>query len=479
MRISEGHLFRVMFFLIISFFNWSILPAQDGLTLEQAHQLALKHNFQITSGNESLEVAHNLQKASFTKFLPSIQFMGDYTRINQQIRYEQDLGLDKILSGMVQANPAVTSDPFFQTLTAMAQQGLLPSELDLQLGEKNNYLLTLSATQPIFTGGKIAEQYKISKFSRNMAEASLLQTKSDVIMKTDAAYWTSVSIGEKTKLAHQYQVMLQSHISDLQNMFDEGLITQNDILKAQVKNTDAMIQIMQAENGYKLARMVLNQLIGLSLEDMIPLEDSLSNYDQGNAALFAQTSNPKNRPEIMQLQQAVGIGKSLQKLAISDYFPNLLLQGNYTYLNPNPYNSLKTEFGHDWQISIIAQWQLFDWNLRGFQVSAARHKKKAIEAKLNEATEMVNLEIVQARMKYEVAIQKTGMTHLSLQQAVENLRNATEQFHEGVLTGSEVLEAQTLWQQSFSNWIESEAEMHIQETSLRKALGILVDKENL
>ncbi len=471
-------LFRYIILPAIIIFSYGVMQAQTGLTLEQSHQLALKHNQQIISGNEFLESAKNLQKASFTKFLPTFQFMGDYTRMNKQFRYEQGLGLDKILQGMVQVNPAVSTDPFYQTLAGMAQQGLIPNELDLSLGEKNNYLLTFSATQPLFTGGKIRDQYRISKYSKNAAEISLLQTKTEIIMKTDTAYWTTVSVGEKVKLAHQYQSMLQSHVTDLQNMLDEGLITNNDLLKAQVKKTDSDIQVMQAENGYALSHMVLNQLLGLSLDDRTPLLDSLSNEIHLQTAYMNQMKTPLNRPEIQQLQQVMGISKTMLHLAKSDYFPNLMLQGNYTYINPNPYNSLQTEFGHDWQISLLAQWQLFDWNARGFDVSAARHKNNALQAKLNEATEMVNLEIEQSRMKYDVAVRKTEMTHLSLRQAEENLRNATEQFHEGVLTSSEVLDAQTTWQQSYSNWIEAQADAHIQETTLRKALGILVDKEN-
>ncbi len=467
--------------LLVSFLFLScyqVLIAQESLSLEKARQLALQHNQQIIAGNESVEAAKSMQRDSFTKFLPSIQFMGDYTRMNKQMEYDVNLGLDKVLAGMAQANPAVMTDPFYQTLAALAQQGLLPNDLDLKLGEKNNYVLGFNATQPLFTGGKIIDQYQISKANRRLSEAGLVQIKSEILMKTDVAYWTTVSVAEKVKLARQYRDMLTSHLTDLENMLDQGVITQNDYLKAKVKRTDADIQVMQAENGYKLSRMALNQLIGFALDDSIPLSDSLREDSSIQAVQPNSGEIATKRPEIMQIKEGIGISKSMLRLAKSTYFPNILLQGNYTYLNPNPYNSFEKEFGHDWQVSIVAQWMLFDWNGRGFEVSAARHRKNALEAKLSEATEMVNLEARQAQMKYDVAKKKTDLTRISLEQAEENLRNANEQFHEGVMTSSDVLDAQTLWQQSYSNWIESLADVHIQETALRKALGILVDKEN-
>ena len=65
------------------------------------------------------------------------------------------------------------------------------------------------------------------------------------------------------------------------------------------------------------------------------------------------------------------------------------------------------------------------------------------------------------------------MTQKNIERAEENLKVANDGFKEGVLSASDVLEAQALWQSSISENIEARNEAMLSETNLKKVLGEL------
>lgn len=453
------------------------LGAVEILSLKQCREMALENNKSLKVARESEQMAKDNRKASFSFFLPSLNLMADYTRFEKQIKYDVDLHLSEklseILTGMAQANPAVTTDPFFQTLTMMGSA--LPSSIPLTLGEKDNYVAGLSITQPLFTGGKIYYQYKINKDLEEISREQYRMSEEEVLEKTEEYYYKVVTVREKVRLAQKYTEMINSHLIDLNNMKEAGLVTDNEVLKAKVKYNEAELNLYKAKNGLSLAKMALNKMIGKSLQnDLIPADTLLTINETEEDQVISDGSS---RSEIKVLQKVLSVSNSLVGIERSRYLPNIVLQSNYSYINPNPFNSFKTEFGDVWQISILGQWELFHGNERGFKLSAAKHARKMAELKLDDAREMIQLDIEQSALKLNESIKRIEMTDTGIRQAEDNLRVCNDKFKEGLLAGSEVLDAQTLWTQAVSNHIEAISDYHLNQTKYRKALGLMTEEK--
>jgi outer membrane protein TolC len=65
------------------------------------------------------------------------------------------------------------------------------------------------------------------------------------------------------------------------------------------------------------------------------------------------------------------------------------------------------------------------------------------------------------------------MTSTSLQQAKENLDITQDNFEEGMVNSTDLLEAQTMWQEAYSAFIEAKTEHKICESELLKVTGQL------
>ena len=90
---------------------------------------------------------------------------------------------------------------------------------------------------------------------------------------------------------------------------------------------------------------------------------------------------------------------------------------------------------------------------------------------IQETSELISLEAQNAYLQLNQAARRIDLCQLSVQQADENLRLNNDRFKAGTVTGQDVLEAQTLWQQANSNVIDAKVEYKISEATYRKAVG--------
>jgi len=261
--------------------------------------------------------------------------------------------------------------------------------------------------------------------------------------------------------------------SQVQNAYDAGVTTQNDLLKVQVKLNEAELMSFKAKNGVHLATMALNQIIGEPIESSIALPVTLSEipyvpYDSTKVQEYIE-----NRPEVLILKQEMEIKQSLTKIEQSRYFPNIALQASANYQNPNPYDSFEADFGHNWQVGIVAQWELFDFNARKHTISATKHQQQSTQLILEQSKELFELEIKQAELQYKEALKRIQLSEKSVSQAEENLRITQNRFDEGMCKSSDVLEAQVSWLNAKTELIEAQTDLYTKRANLEKTLSLL------
>lgn len=477
---------------------FSLLPvpvsAQQALTLEECRKMALEQNKKIRMAKEDAQMACLTKKAAASKYLPSISLNGGYLRTNKTLKpLGNDLFLPVVPFNTIdpqtgEFNPASLQDPAtaLNTLVINPQTGqpmldaagnpvfknyaLLPSD-KLVFGNKNSYYARLSVNQPLFTGFKITEANNIAKHAENIAKENVVLTRAEVLVKTDEAYWRTVSLQEKVKLANSYELLLDQLVTDLENMYAEGIITRNDLLKAQVSQNEARLKVMKAENGLALSKMALARIIGTENED-ITLSGKVMDRDSSDTyGTIVPENSIDNRAEIIMLKEKLAIMESSKNIERSKFMPDILLTGGYGWMNPNPYNGLKKEFGGDWSIGVIVSMPIFTWGERAHNLNSADIKKRKVQLEIDEAREMIDLQIRQNRYKYNEAIRKAELTQLSKAQAEENMKIAKENLLEGRIRLTELLEAQVQWENASSEYIDALIEIKTARSELEKSTG--------
>lgn len=332
----------------------------------------------------------------------------------------------------------------------------------------------VSVMQPIYTGGRLTQMYKIAKASENIALIQSEAQHDETVSAVDEAYWRVVAVSKKKELAEQYQALLVRLEQDVKVAVDNGLATQSDLLQVMTKRGDADVKKLQAENGLTLCNMALAQLCGLPLSSSFALDESgLTETTLPTDSIHTEAA-VANRSELQLMYEAEKIAKSSAKLASAGLQPNIVAQASYTYTNPNSDNGFSSNWdgkgffsaGVVVNVPIVQADDILRYR-------AARHAQKMVELKTEQTRELLTLQTTQANQKLAEAQQKIALAELTRKNAAEVLRMAQESYQAGLITVSELMQAQTMWLSAATDLVDAQAEAKTMETRLRKYLGQL------
>ena len=265
-----------------------------------------------------------------------------------------------------------------------------------------------------------------------MANENIRLTESQVIAQTDEAYMQAIQARQLAEVARSYKQLLDELMKNVESAVKHGLKTRNDLMKVQVKQGEAELSIQRADNAIRLSTMNLCHIMGLPLNT--PLQCAVEDDQYSMASLQPSMDNSLSidaRPEVSILQAKTDIAKLQMKLTRSDFLPQLAV----------------------------------------FAGSKARYL--AAQTEQQDLTEKMQLELAQADNIYSEAQTELNITKRNLEQAEENMRLAQKQYDVGTEPLSQLLEAQTQWQQASASHVKAKCQLQVAYTKLLKAQGKL------
>lgn len=461
------------------------LTCSAHVSLDSCRNMALRHNKALMVANENITGAGYARKAAKAAYLPGIDFSAAYMYNQHKIAL---LGADAKLPTMT-FNPATMSydynilkNPATGAPVTDPQTGsVIPSEVAVIPKEAMTYDVhnvvagVFTVTQPVYMGGAIRAMNDITKYAEQLAISMRNSAVQDVIYSVDEAYWLVVSLVQKKKLAESYCNLLDSLQHNVNLMYKEGVATKSDCLSVDVKVNEAAVARTKVDNGLSLARMALNQVCGLPINEQFTLEDeSLEAHpalpisaDNDASAIYSR------RQDLAAMRHGISILESQEKLAKSEMLPKVALMAAWGFSNPNVIDGFEKRFGGGFSVGATLTVPIWHWGGNYHKLKVAESATRAQRLQLEDAESLVDLQVSQARFKYDEAQKTLDMTRTNLKSADENLHNAQFGFKEGVLTTDDVTAAQTAWLQAHSEVIDAEIGVQLCRVYLSKVLGTL------
>ena len=489
----------------------ALIPVDAGaqsLSLDSCRAMALRNNKQINASKLKKDVAYNLKKSARTKYLPKVDALGGYEWFSREISLLNDgqkSAFSNVGSNIVGGISGNASD----MMTELVGKGLLTPEQAQKIGAllnekgsviqqqgnalgqsvvdafrtdtRNIWTGSVMVRQPIYMGGAIIAANKIADIGEQIAANDLDMQTQKTLYSIDQAYWMVVSLKQKQKLATSYRDLVKKLNDDVHKMIKQGVATRADGLKVDVKVNEAEMTITQVEDGLSLAKMLLCQLCGIPMnqeitladEDKETLELSGTAVDTEQQRVAANDSAMNTRPELRMLQNALDISKQATNLVRAVYLPHVALTGGYMISNPNVFNGFQKKFTGVWNVGVLVQVPVWNWFDGAYKVRASKAATNIAQMNLDDTREKIHLQITQSQFKVKEAQKKLNMAKKNIASAEENLRCANLGFKEGVMEVTDVMTAQTAWQQAQSQKIDAEIDVKLTQVGLNKALGIL------
>jgi outer membrane protein TolC len=333
--------------------------------------------------------------------------------------------------------------------------------------------------EPDFAFGGLSATYTIYDFGRRdakvqqaraLADSSTSQfetRRSDVSMQVVEAYFGILEAGKLIAAAEEEVTQVTEHRRVAQTLFEEGAVTRNDVLQADVRLAAARQNLLATRNRRENTWLQLNFLTGSDWAFRGELDEKAAMGETGTTPVD-DAATIDRRSEIKALRKAVEASESEVRESRSNYYPELFTKLALDYVQNDKVNEQTIM-----SATIGIKVNIFD----GLATTSAR--EKAVQSRsrnldsLRQAEAQVHLEIASAKNDMGVAKERIGVTEAAIRQSEENLRINNERYRERVGTATEVLDAQTLLTQTKSDYYRALFDFQVASARLKRARGDL------
>jgi len=436
------------------FFSAIMIFAQSGwgLTLQQCRDLAIKNNVTVTNAQLEVKSADQTKRSVFTKFFPSVdaQLFSFWTK-------------DPLVNFKIPGMDLPVYDGNMANLENPSQFAYVP-QIPVSALDKGTFGV-LSATQPVFAGGRIINGYKLANVGKEVNELKLVLAQNEVVFNAEQYYWQIVALQEKHKTLDAYGVLLDTLYKEASDAFNAGLIYRNDLLKILLKQSEIQSDSIKLDNGMKLAEKALCQYTGIPDDSLMSLDDSTLVYNAPEDVYIDPDSALVIRPEYDLLIKSLKAEKLQTQLKIGEYLPQIGIGASGLYMK---------DLGNDGTNGFVfasAKLPVSAWWEAAHSISERKIRESIVEKNKKNNMELLKLQIDKTWNELNELYKQISVAGKKLEQASENLKLNRDNYNAGLINISDMLEAQTILKTAEDDLLDSKINYKIKLISYLQATG--------
>jgi len=367
-----------------------LLSAQDApLTIERAVQLAVERNERAAIADTTVAAAEARVRRGRTAFLPRID-------INGNLRADYDNGTDRTLS---------TSALLTQTLF----------------------------------DARIFPLYRQLRLERDAAQFSAKGSRRILAFDAAAAFLTTLSFEQVLLAAEHRRAFAQQNLDDVRARFEAGLVSSNDVTRAELELATAVRLLAQAAGDVQSSRIDLETLLKAEVPGPLAPPDSLLQAATAPPAMNeAQISAAQQRrSDIAATRARVEALRAFAEEPSKRFIPSVLLNAQTRNINDGAIRNRNNE-GF---VGVTVAWPVFDAGTRSAETAErnalVRGAELQLEAALRDVAQQmrggaVQLSTEQAALREAIA---------GLRAARKNADETTALYREGLASALELADA--------------------------------------
>ena len=358
-------------------------------------------------------------------------------------------------------------DTFVKMDPATGHSVLIPAE-NKGKGIGNTHSNTLTASMPIYTGGKLSGTIKKAKAGYLYSEQGLQKAYNDMRSTVTNGYFDMLQADNMQQLGRESVTRLADHLKNVEAQYEVGVVAKVDVLRSQVELANAKQSLIKAENAYQIAEANLNKIVGLPMDTQLKLDNILVYTPYENDMQYCIDYAAKHRPELEQAKQNVEAAKGALRVAISGHMPQVAATASQNW---NDSNWPGDENGN-WGVGVQVTMNIFDSGVTTSKIHGAEADLAKAHETYRDTVDAVNLDVRSNYLNLREAEKRIDTTKLAVSQAEEDYRIAQLRYMNGVGTNTDVLDAQVALTDAKTNYLQAMYDYNTCKTNLETAIGV-------
>lgn len=361
--------------------------------------------------------------------------------------------------------------------------GIANSPLAQIFAAPNTFIFSLSATQNLWTAGRLSAQRAGARAGLDAADIALSSAKAQALLDVAQAYYDAVAAERFAEIADSTLALTERTLAQVRLAREVGTASEFDLLRAQVTRDNQRPAAIQARGALTAAQLRLKQLLRLPLTQPLalttPIRDdgaamaaALAPVTLADARSVAPDTSVSARATVRQAQAQLDAAEQALTAARLARLPAVQLSSTYQrFAYPPDGTFLPSDFDlyfPNWTVTLGLSFPVFNGGLTSGQKMVAQANVAEARARLEQTRDGAELDAVLAISAYEQAAAAYQAAVGTDAQAARAYAIAEVRFSEGISTPVELTEARVQLEQARLQRVTSARDLEV--ARLRLAL---------
>ncbi|NVN92719.1 MAG: TolC family protein [Desulfuromonadales bacterium] len=411
-----------------------------ALTLQQCIDIAQEKNHYRVASRYGIEIAEAQHRQALSGYWPQVGAKASYTIMDEDPNF--------IFPGRNISMPAGTA-LVVQTPVGQIPLTSLPiPDQNVKLMDKKNFVASLNATLPIYTGGQVSAIVRQAEQGMKAAREEARRTDLQVVYDTTRYYYGAVLARELIQIGRDALTRMEVTLELTENLYTKGSgkVKKTDYLRNKTVVEWLRTTVTALEANEQLARAALTNSMGMDWESPVEPAPQELPFVPASADLKSLVSGAYSfNPDWARLEAGLDAAAAKIDEAKSGHFPKIGLFGNLTHIE-NSYDKgiVTADNRTSWSIGVGLELPLFNGMRTTNEVREAKARLQQLKQQQFLLKEGIALQVKHIFIQLMSTQQQKVSSESAANSSEENRALNERAYQEELVETKDVIEAQLI-----------------------------------
>ncbi|MDB4937578.1 MAG: hypothetical protein JWP87_4550 [Labilithrix sp.] len=412
-------------------------PSARRMRLDECVELALKNNVEVQSAADEVAVSEAQRSGARGRIGPSVRVDGYAHEWNSP--YKIPFGAESF-----------------------------------PVRDQFEWNVTVSASQPVTGLFAIVDALKVRNLGVDIANIRREVARRDTAFRVVESYYHIVQGQRLVEVAAASVEQLQAQLKQSNSFHNNGVVSQDDVLRAQLAVANAEQRLIQARARVLFEQARLAVLVGLpdvSIEPQPIAPETGSVSREAVTVDQAQKTAEAQRIELVEVDKRIDQANREVKVAWLRLAPQVNVVGAYIHNEGSQFVQTNSAY-----VGAQASWDVWDWGTNTSAISEAKTRAHQATLARTRISDQVRLEVRRAFLELSAASEAMVVAQASVASAEENFRLVKKRYEASAATSFDVIDAEGLLTQSRGQMQTALYDQLVARAALKRAMGTTAEK---
>ncbi|RKZ11776.1 hypothetical protein DRQ32_05190 [bacterium] len=314
----------------------------------------------------------------------------------------------------------------------------------IEIGRDSDFRAGLTLRQPVYAFGRLRNALRSANTG---AEATRLAgdfAAAEIALAVKTAYYQALFAHEQARIAELSLEQLERSADQIGKLTNKGLRSEFEKLRSDVAVANRRPAVAASANERTIALENLKRLLGLPLDEVIVLTDSLMYSPLSISRESAVEQAIALRKDVASARTQVAASEEMLRAQAANDRPLLFLDGNYNWQGQTSTGITlgNDEIAQSAFIGLSLSWPVFDGLENRYRTQQARANWRKAEFRLRKLEDEARLELRSTWTRLESVIEELAGTEEAIALAERSYHLAQVRFEAGIATLLDVLDSE-------------------------------------